>query len=474
MPSPEPFLLLGAVFGDPELGELFSERALVESWLQVERMLAAVQAEFEIIPREAAALIEVEAVFEKVNLERLREGTRRVGYPIVPLIEQITAGSPAIVGDYLHWGATTQDIMDTGLVLQLSRGLKRIEELVIALGRCVAASAEAHRTTVMPARTHGQQAVPTTFGVKLAVWLDEFRRHLVRLDSARERVLVVQLFGAAGTAAALGPLSASVRRRLAERLEVGTVDVPWHTARDNLAELAFVLASIAATCGKVAREIIDLSRTEIAEVREQPSSDHGPSSTMPQKVNPVLSEAVLAMSALARDRMAGMLAAMQGTHERSAGEWQIEWDALPTLLGLTAGALKNILRVLETLQVFPVRMRANLEQDGGLVMSEAVMMALAPRMGRLRAHELVTAASRTARAEARPLADVLAETLNAASTGDGRLAARIDPEAYLGEASAIVAAALASWSDVDPSADPVWSAVGSHEQDLITSDERRR
>ena len=165
---------------------------------------------------------------------------------------------------------------------------------------------------------------------------------------------------------------------------------------------------------------------------------------------------------------------MQGTHERSAGEWQIEWDALPTLFGLTAGALKNILRVLETLQVFPVRMRANLEQDGGLVMSEAVMMALAPRMGRLRAHELVTAASRTARAEARPLADVLAETLDAASKGAGRLAARIDPEAYLGEASAIVAAALASWSDVDSSADRVWSAVGSHEQDLITSDERRR
>jgi 3-carboxy-cis,cis-muconate cycloisomerase len=442
-----PFLLLGAVFGDPELDQLFSESALVESWLEVERELAIVQAELGIIPHDAAAEITRQAVVERVDFDRLRASTFRVGYPILPLIEQIAAGSPAFVADYLHWGTTTQDVMDTGLVLQIRRALNRVEELTIALGCGLEALSRRHIATVMPARTHAQQAVPTTLGVKLAVWLDELGRHLARLDAARTRALVVQLFGAAGTAAALGPHSREVRHRLAERLEIGAVDIPWHTARDNLAEVGFVLASIAATCGKIAREIIELSRTEVGEVRERAGAGHGSSSTMPQKVNPILSETVVAMSALARDRLAGTLAAMQGTHERSAGEWQIEWDAIPSLFSLAGGCLKNLVLVFETLEVFPERMRSNFERDGGMVMAEAVMMALAPRAGRLRAHELVTVACHRAREEDRALADVLADTL------DPELRAALPPleellapETYLGEAATIVASARERWS----------------------------
>ena len=442
-----PFQPLGAVFGDEEMAAIFSELALVESWLAVERTLAAVQSDLGIIPRDAADAIEAAAAPERINLVHLREATRTVGYPILPLLEQVAADSPKLVADYVHWGATTQDIMDTGLALQLKRALTRIEVLAVDFGSRIAMLAEQHKITVLPARTHAQQAVPTTLGIKLAVWLDELRRHLDRLRAAEQRAVVVQLFGAAGTAAGLGPLSKDVRQRLAERLEIGAVEIPWHTARDNVAEVGFVLTAIAATCGKVAREIIELSRTEVGELRESMSAGHGASSTMPQKVNPVLSETVVAMSALARGQSAATFAAMQGTHERSAGEWQIEWDTVPALFALAAGCLKNISFVFETLEVFPAQMRSNLDREGGLLMSEAVMMALAPRIGRLHAHEVVTEACRVAREERRPLADVLEQTLDPAlRTSLSPLTELVAPEAYIGEAESIVACACESWN----------------------------
>lgn len=444
--SASPFDLLGAVFGDRETDELFSEQALVETWLEVEVALAEVQAELGLIPAEAAAAIASAAVIDGIDLGELRNGTFTVGYPILPLIEQITADAPTLVADYLHWGATTQDVMDTALALQVQRGLHRIASLESALGDRVASLALEHRATVMAARTHAQQAVPTTFGAKAAIWLDELRRHLERLDVAGERAVVVQLFGAAGTSASLGNRSSEVRRALSERLRIGVVDIPWHTARDRLAEVGFTLAAVAAMCGKIAHEIIDLSRTEIGEAREQAAVHSGPSSTMPQKVNPVLSETVVAMSALARDRFSGMLTAMQAGHERSAGEWQIEWDALPSLHRLAAGCLKNTTIVLETLQIMPERMRANLELDGGMVMAEAVMMALAPRFGRLRSHARVSDACRYARDSAESLANALRDTLEtemlaALSPLDEVLA----PESYLGDVDKIVDNACNRW-----------------------------
>jgi 3-carboxy-cis,cis-muconate cycloisomerase len=441
-----PFLPLVAVFGDVELAELFSEQAGVQSWLEVEHALAAVQAELGLIPREAAAAIAREAVAEKVDLARLHEEMRSVGYPILPLLEQLSEQSSPAVGDYIHWGATTQDIMDTGLVLQIQRALRRVEELESSLAAELARLAELYRSAPMAGRTHAQQAVPTTFGVKLAVWLDELCRHLERLRAVRARVLVVQLFGAGGTAAALGPFSHEVRAGVAERLGIGFADVPWHTARDGFAELGFVLAAAAATCGKIAREIIELSRTEIGEVQEHGGPDHGASSTMPQKVNPILSEVVVGMSWLARDQVPALLAAMQPGHERSAGEWQVEWDALPTLFALGCGCLKNTLLALEGLHVFPGRMRANLGSDGGMVMAEAVMIALAPGIGRLRAHELVSRACREARERNLSLAEMLPDALGGELLGAlPPLDDVLTPESYLGESDSIVAAAVARW-----------------------------
>jgi 3-carboxy-cis,cis-muconate cycloisomerase len=444
-----PFLPLAATFGDPSLAELFSERALVESWLEVERALAAVQAELGEIPEAAAVAIREEATIDKVDFAALREKTRSVGYPILPLIELVSAGSPADVGSYIHWGATTQDIMDTGLMLQIERALRRIEALESSLAGTLARLAKQHRALPIVARTHAQQAVPTTFGAKLAVWLDEFCRHLERLRAVRDRVIRVQLFGAAGTAAALGPRSRDVRRLLAKRLGIGMSDVPWHTARDGIAEVGFVLAAAAGTCGKVAREIIDLSRTEIGELRERGGHDHGASSTMPQKANPILSEVVVGMSMLARTNVLGLLMAMHPGHERSAGEWQIEWDALPSLFAHAGGSLANLDLALASLAVSPDRMEANLENEDGMAMAEGAMIRLAPSIGRLRAHHLVSEACRRAReshvALARVIPRVLAEEDVETDLSIDELLA---PDHYLGEADAIVTAAIEHWTRV--------------------------
>jgi 3-carboxy-cis,cis-muconate cycloisomerase len=413
------------VYGDEVVLELFSERSLVEAWLEVESALAAAQAELGIVPQEAADAI-ASVTTDTIDLERLRERTRVVGYPILPLLEQVRASSPEEVGRYLHWGATTQDIMDTGLALVLSRALDRIESLTLRLGAAVAAKADEHRATAMVGRTHAQPAVPITFGGKCAVWLAELTRHLTRLRAARRGVAVVELFGAAGTAAALGEQSREIRPRVAERLSLANADVPWHTARDGVAEAGFALAALAATCGKIGREVIELSRPEIGELGEARGDHRGASSTMPQKANPIDSEAVVGLSLIAAQQVPALLAAMQGTHERAAGEWQAEWDAVPLLATAASGAVAGAARIVEGLQVFTERMRANLDADES-VMAEAAMMALAPKLGRGAAHDAVYEAYRTGRS--------LAETFGIT----------LDPEQYLGESDAIVGAALSAW-----------------------------
>jgi 3-carboxy-cis,cis-muconate cycloisomerase len=449
------FLPLVDVFGDEEILELFSEDALVEVWLEVERALALSQAELGILPSEAAAAIAAETTGVKVDLGRLREQTRVVGYPILPLLEQVRAASSPDVARYLHWGATTQDVMDTGLALTLARALDRVEELALMLGDAIASRAEDHRTTVMAGRTHGQHAVPITFGGKLAVWLAELERHLQRLRAARARVAVVQLFGAAGTGAALGPDIRELRRRLAARLSLEVVDVPWHTARDRPAEVGFVLAAVAGTCGKIAREVIELSRPEIGELTEAGGHHRGASSTMPQKANPIGSETVVGLSVFAAQQVPALLAAMQAGHERSAGEWQVEWDAIPALIASAAGALAGAAAVIGGLRVFPDRMRANLDLEGGLIMAEAVMMAAAPIVGRGTAHDLVYEACATARREGLVLAEALRRELGAELVAAlPPLERLLDPAQYLGETDAIVTAALERWSRATTAAGP--------------------
>jgi len=446
------------VFGDQEVIRLFSEESLVAAWLEVERALADAQAELGVIPPEVAQEIAAAAVLEHVDLAALREQTLVVGYPILPLLDQIVRRSPA-VGRYLHRGATTQDVMDTGLALIGDRALDRIEGVARTLGDRLAALAEKHRRTVMPGRTHAQPAVPIAFGGKAAVWLSELARHVERLRSARARLAVVQLFGAAGTAAALGPRSREVRHALAVRLGLRAVDVPWHTARDGVAETGFALASLAGLCGRIAREIVELSRPEIGELREEAGHHRGASSTMPQKANPIGSEAVIGMSLLATHHAAALLASLQGTHERSAGEWQVEWDAVPAVFAAAGGAVAGTARVVGGLRVFPERMRANLELDGGTIMAEAAMMAVGEVLGRAEAHAVVYEASSLARADSVSLTAALRTTLaHDVLAALPPLDEVLAPAAYLGETDAIVSAACESWARVTSSPQPAETA----------------
>jgi 3-carboxy-cis,cis-muconate cycloisomerase len=442
------FLPLADVFGDDELTACFSQRSLVGAWLEVERALAAVQGEYGLIPGAAAAAIEAVALPEHIDLPRLDERTRVVGYPILPLLEQLGELSNE-ASRYLHWGATTQDIMDTGLALVCGRALDRIDALVRSLGDHLVRLAARHRATPMPGRTHAQPAVPITFGGKLAVFIGELTRHVERLRAVRGRLVVVQLFGAAGTASALGTKSRAVRHGVAERLGLGIVDVPWHAARDSLIEVGAVLASIAATCGRLGHEIVELSRPEIGEVAEPGGLYHGASSTMPQKANPIGSETAIGMSILAGQHAGALVVAAQVTHERAAGEWQAEWDALPLAFVATAGALTAAVSVAEGLRVLPDRMRENVDNHGGAIMAEAAMMAVAEVVGRGAAHATVYDAAAIVRTDRIKLSEALERTLD--DDVLERLPALdhiLDPMTYLGETDEIVTAALDAWARV--------------------------
>ena len=437
-------LPLLSVFGEQQLVEAFGSDRMVSAWLDVEVALARAQAAEGVIPESAAAMIERELATVEIDHEQLRDGTRLVGYPILPLLQQLARTSPE-VSAWLHFGATTQDIMDTAVVLLLRDACIDIAEVGAALGDGLAALADTHRSAPMAGRTHGQQAVPITFGMKVAGWLEELGRSLVRLGEAREAAAVVQLYGAAGTSAAYGPLSAATRRRTAEILGLGCDDVPWHSVRDRLAQVAAGLGVLAAATSRIALEVIDLARSEIAEVREGGGRLAGASSTMPQKANPILSETIVGLSGMACALAAVPLRAMTGRHERSAGEWQMEWDSLPLLVAYTGSSLARCGDLVAGLHVDRARMAANLEIDGGLIMAEALMIRLAPLLGRQEAHDAVYDLSAAARVSGVPLAEAARSFL-----ADRGLADQVDlePASYLGEAEAITDAAVERWRTV--------------------------
>lgn len=384
----------------------------------------------------------------EVDYEALWASARNVGYPILGLVRQIAASLPAGPDGRVHYGATTQDIMDTGLVLQLSQAAGIIAAHLEDLGQIVASLVAEHATTVMPGRTHGQQAVPTTFGAHLAPWLAELTRQRARWAAAAEGARVISLFGAGGTNAAQGPASPAVRTAVAEALGLRTTQVSWHPARDGLAAYGQCAAGLAATCARMARNVIDLSRTEIGEIGEAAGKHRGASSTMPQKANPILAEGIIGLSGVAGPLSTGLFRAMEVPQERAAGEWQIEWFVLPHLMGLSAAALKATVELMDGLRVDAARMRANLDHDGGLIMAEAYMISLAPVLGRERAHDLVYAAVGQVRAGRADLAGAVTALL--AETGADLdldlTTTRIDPADYLGEATAMCAAAVEGWT----------------------------
>lgn len=443
--SPTPFFLLTTLFGDTEMARIFSEERTVQGWLESERALAGAQAELGVLTQEQAQAISGATTLDNIDLEELWRQARNVGFPILPLIRMIASALPKEAAGRVHYGATTQDIMDTGLALQLRGALGRLEELLARVGEAVARLVEEHRHTILAGRTHAQQAVPTTLGIKLSVLLSELARQRLRLTEVRPRICVVSLYGAVGTSAALGESASGVRKAMADSLGLETSEVPWHVARDSVAEFGLLCASLSATCARFAREVIDLSRTEIAEVREQGGNHRGGSSTMPQKANPIGSEAIVGMSATAGALASALYRAMEAGHERAAGEWQIEWEVVPQLACLGAGCLSMAAEVAEGLVVSPDAMRRNLGADNGLIMAEAYMMRLAPSLGHKQAHDLVYEAAVKARQKDQRLEETLEGFVPGEVWEELKGEMPLAPESYVGRPNVVCDAALETW-----------------------------
>jgi adenylosuccinate lyase/3-carboxy-cis,cis-muconate cycloisomerase len=435
MPTTLDCEVLRDLYGTAELRGLFDSRALVQGWLDVERALAEAQAEVGAIPAAAAARIAAEADASLFELDSLRAGVAASKHPLVPLIRAL-AERAGEWGGYVHWGATTQDIVDTALVLRAREALVPLRRDLARATRAAARLAREHAATPMAGRTHSQHAVPITFGLKAATWADELARASERLERAGERALVAQLSGAAGTFATLGEDAAAVQDAFSRRLGLARPDVHWHATRDRLRDLGDALAEIAACAERIAAEVIRLQSTEIAEAREPATEEVVGSSTMPQKRNPMTCEYVVASARLLRGATGVLADTPAHAFERDMALWAAEWIALPQAFILCGGVLDKLALVLEGLEVDAARMRANLDFTRGQIMAEAVMMALARELGHEPAHALVLAASRRAEAEGRDLADVLGEEPDvAARLAPAELARLMDPSAYLGLAA---------------------------------------
>ncbi len=436
--------IFGEMFGTGEMRAIFSDRALVQRYLDVEAALARAQARLGIVPQAAARAIAAVAHVDRVDLGELTRRTEIVGYPILPLLEQLSGWAEDGLGQYCHWGATTQDIMDTADVLQIRDGLTLVERELEAIARALAGLADAHCDTPMAGRTHLQHALPVSFGYKCATWLSAVDRHRARLAELRPRVEVVQFSGAAGTLASLGGKGLATQRELAAELGLGVPDITWHTIRDGFAETTGLLALVTGTVGKIGYDVMLMMQTEIGEVLEPFVPGRGASSTMPQKRNPIASEMMLAAAKIVREQHSAMLDAMVQDHERATGQWHVEWHALPTAFIVASGGLRAARDALEGLEVRPAEMARVLGATHGLIVAEAVMMGLAPHLGRQRAHDVVYDCCRRALTEGIPFVDALLAEREIAATFDrAAITALTDPGNYLGEAPEMTRALLA-------------------------------
>jgi len=436
--------IFGDIFGTAAMRRIFSDQARVQYYLDIEAALARVQARLGIIPTEAAEEIVRHCHADELDFATLKTQTERIGYPVLPVVQQLVGLCRGGLGEWCHWGATTQDITDTAMVLQIRAALELVEEDLRAIAASLAGLAQRYRDTPMAARSNLQQAVPITFGYKMAVLLAGFDRHLARLRELRPRVLVAEFGGAAGNLSSLGADGLKVQAALCDELGLGQPDIAWHTMRDRVAEAGCFLGLVTGTLGKISMDVKLMMQTEVEEVYEPFADGRGSSSTMPQKRNPISSNYIHACTAMVRQHVAALLDAMVEDHERSTGPWEIEWVAVPAIFQLSAGALAQTRFLVGGLQVDPERMRKNLDLTGGLIVSEAVMMRLGPALGRQRAHDLVYDICRQVIATRRPFLDLLAEHDEiAAHLGRDELAWLVDPANYLGLCGEMVDRVLA-------------------------------
>jgi 3-carboxy-cis,cis-muconate cycloisomerase len=432
------------IFGNEAMRQVWSDGGRIQKYLDFEAGLARAQARLGIIPQEACDEIVKHCKFELYDIDRLKKETERIGYPVLPVVAQLVKLCKDGLGEWCHWGATTQDITDSATIMQVRDSLVLIEKDIDAISDALAALAKKHRDTVMAGRSNLQQAVPITFGYKCATYLAAFERHRQRLKQLRERVLAFEFGGAAGTLSSLGKDGLRTQVELAKELNLAQPEIAWHTVHDRIAEVGCFLALVTGICGKIAFDVKLMMQTEVEEVYEPFHEGRGSSSTMPQKRNPISCVYITAQNAVVRNHAAALLNAMEQDHERATGQWEIEWIVLPDIFVLTAGCLAQTRFLVSGLQVDEKRMRANLDITKGLIVSEAVMMGLGPHLGRQYAHDLVYDICRQVVATGRPLVELLAENKEIAEhLNRGQLEKLCDPANYLGQAGEMVDRVLA-------------------------------
>ncbi len=438
------------LFSSDAMRAVWSDENRTAKYLDVERALARVQGRLGLIPQEAADEIVSHCELDQIDMARLRQQTERIGYPILGVVTQVNQLCRDKLGEYVHWGATTQDITDTATVLQIREALVLVDDELAAIAQALAKLAREHRLTPVIGRSNLQQAIPVTFGYKMAGLLSAVLRHRERIAQLRERVLVGEFAGAAGTLASLQTGAMETQAALCAELGLQQPVIAWHTIRDNIAEVGAVLGLIGGTLGKLSTDVKLMMQTEVAEVFEPYHPGRGSSSTMPQKRNPIASCYIHAAISVVRQHAAALMDAMVADHERSTGPWEIEWIVLPEAFCLMAGALKHSRAVLEGLEVDPEAMRRNIDMTHGLVMSEAVMMGLGHHLGREYAHDLVYELCRDALKQRRPLLDLLCENAEIMRhVNREQLAAMCEPGNYLGQSGVMVDRVLAQMA-ADP------------------------
>jgi 3-carboxy-cis,cis-muconate cycloisomerase len=447
-PDPAASTLLGPLFATAGMRSLFSDRATLARLLKVEAALAEAEATAGVIPRGAAGPIAAACNPDRYDIAELGMAAPASGNVAIPLVKALTAEvarRDKEAARFVHWGATSQDIIDTASSLAIREGAALIARDLDRAVKAFAAQARRHRKKPMAGRTWLQQALPITFGLKAARYASMLARVRASLQEAADNASVLQFGGAAGTLASLGARGPAVSKKLAASLDLDLPDLPWHGERDRIASLASALGIVIGASGKIARDLSLMMQTEVAEAFEPAAPGRGGSSTMPHKRNPVACAQILTAATLAPGLVASTLSGIVQEHERALGGWQAEWVALPQLFLLASGAVAQLAETAKGLEVDTERMRANLEFTNGLVMAEAVQMALGEKLGRMEAHDLLETASKKAVAEGRHLREVVAEIPQITEAlNQKKLDVLFDPLAYLGSADDFIGRALKS------------------------------
>jgi 3-carboxy-cis,cis-muconate cycloisomerase len=440
--------LLAPMLSSPAMRAICDDMAYLQRMLDFEAALARAEATTGVIPADAAGPIGRACKADTFDMAAIADAAARSGNLAIPLVKALTADvakSSPEAARFVHWGATSQDVIDTATVLTVRAAIDALSSDIDRAISGFAGLARQHRDTPVVGRTWLQHALPMPFGLKLAEYAAALHRSKLRLKRLRAEALALQFGGAAGTLAALGDKGLVVSEALARELELPLPEAPWHTHRDRIAEIASVFAIIAGSCGKIARDVSLMMQTDVAEAFEPAGEGRGGSSTMPHKRNPVAAASALGAATMAPNLAATIFAAQVQDHERSAGPWHAEWPTLPALMLVTSGALAAIVDIAEGLEIDAARMRINLNATHGLIMAEAVTFALAEKIGKSDAHHLVEAASKKAVSEKRALQDVLAEDAKIVDHLDhNRLAELFEPMSYQGASQALIDRLLAS------------------------------